>query len=175
MIDFIENVNENAKVAIGLIISEKMFKLVDINDSGYKIGREALDSCWKWLEGTGIEADYLCDYIDSRDFMDVTEFANKAKDEKEIYAWYTVLYAVSYTTWQAYNKENEDCPPQILDSVEDETLVTLVEGAQKSGFFNIESLNKVKEYLLENYLVSSNLGNKPIIKDYIMKMVDNNY
>jgi len=52
MKNYVENVTNNAKVAIGLAIAEKMFELLNINDKykEYKIGREALDNCWKWLE-----------------------------------------------------------------------------------------------------------------------------
>ncbi|MBN1051990.1 hypothetical protein DV092_07975 [Clostridium botulinum] len=67
MMNFIENLNEEAKVSIGLVIAERMFKLIDENDDGYKIGRDALDNCWKWLEGESIEANDLCDYIDSEE------------------------------------------------------------------------------------------------------------
>ncbi|ACD22349.1 conserved hypothetical protein [Clostridium botulinum B str. Eklund 17B (NRP)] len=38
MMNFIENLNEEAKVSIGLVIAERMFKLIDENDDGYKIG-----------------------------------------------------------------------------------------------------------------------------------------
>lgn len=175
MKDFIENINEDAKVAIGLAVTEKMFELLNINDNynEYKIGREALDSCWKWLKIKEIEADDLCNYIDSEDYDDITEFANDAKDKKNIHIWYTALYAVAYTTRQAYNKEN-NCPPQIVDSVNDETLIACVEIAVKSKFFKIESLEKVRKYLLENYPVGITSKEKPIIKEDIMKMVDNN-
>lgn len=67
MMNFIENLNEEAKVSIGLVIAERMFKLIDENDDGYKIGWDALDNCWKWLEGESIEANDLCDYIDSEE------------------------------------------------------------------------------------------------------------
>ncbi|MGG3925321.1 Imm6 family immunity protein [Metabacillus fastidiosus] len=49
--DFIKNLNTEAKVAIGLLIAEKMFSLIVMDEPGYKTGREALDCCWKWLEG----------------------------------------------------------------------------------------------------------------------------
>lgn len=35
----------DAKIALGLIIAERMFSIIDRNEDGYKIGREALDSC----------------------------------------------------------------------------------------------------------------------------------
>ncbi|MGN7942145.1 Imm6 family immunity protein [Virgibacillus sp. 6R] len=109
MKNYVENVTNNAKVAIGLAVAEKMFELLNINDNykEYKIGREALDNCWKWLEGGNIEADDLCNYIDSEDYEDIAEFASSGESTKDIYAWYTALYAVSYTTRQAYRKEEQ--------------------------------------------------------------------
>ncbi|MDQ0861806.1 Imm6 family immunity protein [Bacillus sp. V2I10] len=156
--DFINNLNAEAKVAIGLVIAEKMFNIINIDEPGYKTGREALDSCWKWLEGEKIDADDLCNYIDSEDYVDVAEFANKERDVQKQYAWYSVLDAVSYTTYQAYEKENRKFVPQVVEVIDDETLRILGENAIESGYFKIESLNDVKIYLLENY--SSNDSSK---------------
>ena len=175
MMNFIKNLNEEAKVAIGLIIAERMFKLIDISEDDYKTGREALDSCWKWLEGENIKADDLYDYIDSKDYIDVAEFAHLEKDDKKQYAWYAVLDAVSYTIWQAYKKENMKFVPQAIEVINDETLIILGENSVESKFFKFESIDKVKKYLLEKYSVGSDLQSNTIIKKDMMKMVDNNY
>jgi Immunity protein Imm6 len=148
--DFINNLNADAKVAVGLVIAEKMFNIINMDEPRYKTGREALDSCWKWLEGEKIEADDLCNYIDSEDYGDVAEFANKESDAQKQYAWYSVLDAVSYTTYQAYEKENRKFVPQVVEVIDDETLRILGENAIESGYFKIESLNDVKIYLMEN-------------------------
>ncbi|MFD6439428.1 Imm6 family immunity protein, partial [Peribacillus sp. NPDC060186] len=113
--DFIYNLNAEAKVAVGLVIAENMFNIISMDEPGYKIGREALDSCWKWLEGGKIDADDLCNYIDSEDYVDVAEFTNKEKDVQKPYAWYSVLDAVSYTTYQAYKKEKRKFVPQVVE------------------------------------------------------------
>ncbi|MDM5284309.1 Imm6 family immunity protein [Peribacillus frigoritolerans] len=162
--DFINNLNAAAKVAIGLVIAENMYNIISMDEPGYKTGREALDSCWKWLEGEKIDADDLCNYIDSEDFVDVAEFANKEKDVQKQYAWYSVLDAVSYTTYQAYKKEKRDFVPQVIEVIDDETLRILGENAIESGYFNIESLNNVKKYLLENYSLNHNIENYNYIK-----------
>ncbi|MDQ0227325.1 Imm6 family immunity protein [Metabacillus niabensis] len=177
MKNYVENVTNNAKVAIGLAVADKMFELLNINDNykEYKMGREALDNCWKWLEGGNIEVDVLCNYIDSEDYEDIAEFANSAESTKEIYAWYAALYAVSSTTRQVYRKEENNYPPQIVESVDDDTLITFVEGAVKSEFLKIGILEKVKKYLLEKYPAGSDLEDLTITKEEIMKMVDDNY
>lgn len=95
--DFINKLNIEAKVALGLIIAENMFNIINMDEDGYETGREALNSCWKWLEGEKIDADDLCNYIDSEDYIDVAEFTNEEKDVQKQYAWYSVLDAVSYT------------------------------------------------------------------------------
>lgn len=164
IMDFINNLNAVAKVAIGLVIAENMYNIISMNKLGYKTGREALDSCWKWLEGEKIDADDLCNYIDSEDYVDVAEFANKEKDVQKQYAWYSVLDAVSYTTYQAYKKEKRDFLPKVIEVIEDETLRILGENAIESGYFNIESLNNVKKYLLENYSLNDNIENYNYIK-----------
>lgn len=159
-------ISDNAKVAIGLIIAEKMFNLIDIYDARYDIGREALDSCWKWVEGEEIEANDLCDYIDSEDYVDVAEFANNECDEIKKVSWHSVLDAVSYTIKQAYNKENRYRVPQAIEVINDTTLVILCENAVESGFFKLESIDEVKQYLLKDYPDGciSNISRKEIMK-----------
>ncbi|MDM5186296.1 Imm6 family immunity protein [Bacillus sp. DX4.1] len=171
--NFIENLNEEAKVVIGLIIAERMFNLIHISEDGHKTGRGALDSCWQWLEGEEIEVADLYGYIDSEDYIDVVEFAHLEKDDKKQYAWYAVLDAVSYTIWQAYKKENRKFVPQAIEGIDDETLIILVENSVESKFFKLESIDKVKKCLLENYSISSEIQSNTIIKKDIMKMVDN--
>ncbi|MFE4351769.1 Imm6 family immunity protein [Peribacillus butanolivorans] len=162
--DFIYNLNAEAKVAVGLVIAENMFNIISMDEPGYKIGREALDSCWKWLEGGKIDADDLCNYIDSEDYVDVAEFTNKEKDVQKQYAWYSVLDAVSYTTYQAYKKEKRKFVPQVVEVIDDETLKILGENAIESCYFKIESLNNVKIYLLENYSLNDNIETNNYIK-----------
>ncbi|MFS0763824.1 Imm6 family immunity protein [Peribacillus phoenicis] len=162
--DFINNLNAVAKVAVGLVIAENMFNIINMDEPGYKIGKEALDSCWKWLEGEKIDADDLCNYIDSEDYVDVAEFANKEKDLQKQYAWYSVLDAVSYTAYQAYKKEKRDFVPQVVEVIDDETLRLLGENANESGNFKLESLNNFKKYLLENYSLIDNIENYNYIK-----------
>jgi len=155
--DFINNLTVGAKVALGLVIAENMFNIINMDEPGYKTGREALDSCWKWLAGEKIDADKLCNFIDSEDYVDVAEFANKEKDTQKQYAWYSVLDAVSYTTYQAYKKENTKFVPQVIEVIDDETLRILIENAIESGYFSIDSLNNVKKHLLENYSLKDSI------------------
>ncbi|CAM4016035.1 Imm6 family immunity protein [Bacillus manliponensis] len=149
--DFINKLNTEGKVAVGLVIAENMFKIISKEEDGYKIGREALDSCWKWLEGEKIEADNLCNYIDSEDYVDVAECANKETDVQKQYAWYAVLDAVSYTTYQAYHKEERKYVPQVVEIIDDETLIILGENAIESSYFKMENLEVLKKHLLKNY------------------------
>ncbi|PAD69652.1 immunity protein imm6 [Bacillus sp. 7586-K] len=148
--DFIQNLSEEAKVAVGLVIAEKMFHLIDRNESGYKIGREALDSCWKWLEGEKVTADDLCTYIDSEDFEDIAEYANGEEGLQKQYAWYSVLDAVSYTIYQAYKREERKFVPQIIEMIDDETLKILVENAMESRCLKMDSVRNVIMTLMEN-------------------------
>ncbi|MDQ0233537.1 Imm6 family immunity protein [Metabacillus malikii] len=162
--DFINNLNTEAKIALGLVIAEKMFDNIGVEERGYNTGREALNSCWKWLEGKKIDADDLCNYIDSEDYIDVAEFANREKDIKKRYVWYSVLDAVSYTIYQAYKKEKRKFVPQVVEVIDDETLRILGENAIESGYIKIESLNDVKRYLLENYSLNDTVQANNFIK-----------
>lgn len=174
MFKFIENLNENAKVALGLIIAERMFSIIDRNEDGYKVGREALDSCWEWLEGKAMDVNDIYYYIDSDDGDDVAELAYDEDNVEKQYVWHTVLDAISYTIYQAYKRENRKTVPQAIEIINDKTLIILGENAIESKLFKIESLDKLKKYLLENYPIATTSEERPIIKEKIMKMVNDN-
>lgn len=148
--NFIHYLTAESKVATGLIIAEKLFHTIEFNEPGYQTGREALDDCWKSLAGENITGDYLYNYIDSGDYIDITEFANDEENRLKQHAWYAVLDAVSYTIYRAYEKENVKIVPQAMESIDDDTLKTLGENAIESGLFNLESINNIKTYILEN-------------------------
>ncbi len=170
MINFIQNLNEEAKVAVGLVIAEKMFHLIDHNESGYKIAREALDSCWNWLEGKKVNADDLCNYIDSEDDEDIAEYANGEEGLQKQYAWYSVLDAVSYTIYQAYKREERKVVPQIIEMIDDETLKILVENAMESRFLKMDSVRNVIMLLMDNYSVGINgEHHNGIMKESLMR------
>lgn len=52
----------------------------------------------------------------------------------------------------------------MIEVIDDETLRILGENAIESGYLNIESLNNVKKYLLENYSLNDNFENYNYIK-----------
>lgn len=167
---FIRSVNEDGKVAMSLVISEIMLEGKDISDKGYSLGREALDCCWEWLESKEIGADDLCDYIDNRDGdIDLSTFAYSESGMQDMCTWHVLLYTVSYTAWQAYSNEG-DWPPQSLDSVDDEILITIAETAIKCEEMKSENANRVKCYLLENYPSDCISENRNITKEEIMKI-----
>lgn len=155
--NFIHDLTAESKVATGLIIAEKLFYIIKSKEPGYQTGREALDDCWKWLAGENVTADYLYNYIDSGNYIDITEFANDEEDRLKKHAWYAVLDGVSYTVYQAYQKENVKIVPQAMESINDDTLKTLGENAIESGLFNFESINNIKTYILESYSSGSKL------------------
>lgn len=149
--NFIHDLTAESKVATGLIIAEKLFYIIKSKEPGYQTGREALDDCWKWLAGENVTGDYLYNYIDSGDYIDITEFANDEEDRLKQHAWYAALDGVSYTIYQAYQNENVKIVPQAMESINDDTLKTLGENAMESGLFNFESINNIKTYILESY------------------------
>nr|WP_244548031.1 MULTISPECIES: hypothetical protein [unclassified Bacillus (in: firmicutes)] len=59
-------------------------------------------------------------------------------------------------------------------SDEDGDIEDLIKNATDTGFFHVECIEKLRNYLLENYLVDSALESGAITKEEIMKMVDNN-
>ncbi|MEH6848910.1 MULTISPECIES: Imm6 family immunity protein [Bacillus] len=163
-----------ARTTIYLIIAEKMFRKINKNDEKYTYGREALDKCWQWVECKGILADDLYELIDSRDCYDITEFAEDEDDMNRAEVWYALVDAVSYTIWQAYKNENAKYVPQAIEIIKDELIEDLIQHTTDTGFFYVECIEKLRNYLLENYLVDSAWESGAITKEEIMKMVDDN-
>lgn len=167
--DWINRLNNNAKVALGLVVAEKMYGAVTIDEPGYKVGRSALDNCWEWLEGGDITAEDLYNYIDSDDYMDVAELVIEEEGEQKQYAWYTVLDAVSYTIYQAYKKEKIKYVPQAIEIVDDETLKILIENANESSLFNVDLIREAQKFLLENHSSNTETSQSdPIKKELVM-------
>lgn len=176
MKDYINNITDNAKVAIISAVAENLFELLDINDKydEYKMGRDALDDCWKWLEGEEIEAETICSYIDSENGFDVMEFAQREKNREKQNAWCAVLDAVAYTTVKAYERVGDYFPPQIVDSITDDTIIICFEMVVEAELFKVEMLEKIHKYLLENYPAGNDMESSYITKEEIMKIVNEN-
>ncbi|HEX9058765.1 MAG TPA: Imm6 family immunity protein [Clostridia bacterium] len=57
--EFVYKITERARVAFYLIVSEKVFEGIDVNQDEYPFVREVLNKCWNWLGGRNITHEEL--------------------------------------------------------------------------------------------------------------------
>ncbi|MCM1563672.1 MAG: Imm6 family immunity protein [Clostridium sp.] len=129
----------NMKVVLGIVISEKVFKVIDENDNRYAEGREALDKCWLWVE----------------DNLNIAR------------VWSLLVDTVAYTSWAAYMKENAKYLPQMLDGIEEESIIVLIESALKTGFISQEEVDIIMKQVLQYFklVMGNSVDKKEIMKN----------
>lgn len=170
MIEFIKKISIEARVALYLSIAEKTFKLVDVSDERYKHGREALDKCWEWVENGNVNADDLYELIDNGECTGVSEYGMKEVEYQRKVMWYTLVDAIAYTSWQAYNRENYTYIPQAIEGIEEDGIDNFIKNATDTKKFNIDDIDDLKEFLLKGYSLNNPLKDI-LIEDEILSKV----
>ncbi|MDF2521143.1 MAG: hypothetical protein K0R84_1771 [Clostridia bacterium] len=172
MIEFIKSISIEARAALYLSIAEKTFNLVDISDERYKYGREALDKCWDWVEKGSVKADSLYELIDNAECTGISEFGMEEEEYQREAMWYTLVDAVAYTSWQAFNRENYRYLPQAIEGIDEEEINDFINNAADTQVFSIEDIDDLKRFLLEEYSLNSPLNGR-IKKEEILEKVKN--
>lgn len=156
----------NMKVVLGIVISEKVFKVIDENDNRYAEGREALDKCWVWVEDREIGGDDLYEIIDNAECTGISEFSEKEDNLNIARVWSLLVDTVAYTSWAAYMKENTKYLPQMLDGIEEESIIVLIESALETGFISQEEVNIIMKQVLQYFklVMGNSVDKKEMIK-----------
>ncbi|MGG2016514.1 Imm6 family immunity protein [Bacillus sp. S10(2024)] len=160
MLDTFENLGSDRQVAFLLGLSGTVVNLLT-SSSAYKDINNAMKTCWEWLENKrylGDEIYYLLD--DGTEFTGLfMQMQDESNPLKEL-VWGCIVDAISFTTWRAYQFDNEEYLPAPIENVDGSILQQFLD-----GFYEIKLINKVvaKEFI--NYLEDSNTSLK---KDDIM-------
>jgi hypothetical protein len=175
MIDFIYKITIRARVALYLAVAESLVNIIKEEDEGYTEARNALDKCWKWLEGEEIAGDTLYECLENEDDTGLLVFGSMAAGNPlELSVWNTLATALMYVIWQAYKAEGEKYLPQTIEDVNETMIDDLLSCANESKQFNILWLEELKQYLLEKYPTSEpNQLGKPIDKTEVMNSLVN--
>lgn len=168
--EFINNITIRARVAFYLAVAQKAFEGLSENDQGYLQADEALKQCWNWLEGKNISGDELCEYLENeRDtgLMVYSSFVQGDPVKEPI--WITIITALMYTIWQAYQIENEKYLPESIEQVDEGAIDILIEYAKKCANYDEHWIKLLENYLLEKYRTTNmNEVGIAILKDEIM-------
>ncbi|MBC2284095.1 Imm6 family immunity protein [Listeria booriae] len=130
-----------------LIVAEKIFSFINMNNSNYDEGRKALDICWESLVDAKITGDDIYLLIDSPVYKDIGEFAQQEENPKKQEIWYIVLDAIAYIAWNLYRKCDVKFLPQALESISEDSAFDFIRNLEESGYVKKEDVNNVLEIL----------------------------
>ncbi|MBA4601727.1 Imm6 family immunity protein [Thermoactinomyces mirandus] len=152
------NINEEARVAYLLVLTEK---IIDQVTEGYNEARKTIDMCWKWLEEKKYDGDDLYTVFDNEDDGGVSMFYEKAVDAEnpqQASIWLCINYALEYTIWQAYKFEygHDNYVPQPIEIVDDDMIHAFTQEISKVNGYQQAWVDYLKQYLLANYPADCN-------------------
>jgi hypothetical protein len=168
IMEWIMNVNVDARVAYYLLLTEKVMDQLD-NEEGYLQARKTIDMCWDWVKDKKYSGDDLYLMLDNEDDGGVSIYEQFTDDPQQVAIWFCVIYAIAYTIWQAYKHENQKYVPQPIEIVDDDTIDEFMINIRKIHGYSESWADILKQYLLDYYsLVSSN---KKIHRSEIMNKI----
>ncbi|MBH8602585.1 Imm6 family immunity protein [Thermoactinomyces sp. CICC 23799] len=165
-----DHISEDAKAAYVLCLSEKILVLTK-KYSWHHLIRNMLDMCWEWVEEKKHGADDLYyQFDDEEDGLIFIEGEDEVAESPQLMLiLHTILEAICYTMWQAYEYEKKDYLPQILDLVSDESIeMDFMAKIKQVNSYQEEWAERLKEYLLENYPAGSD---KKIKREELLNLI----
>lgn len=172
-LQIISKLEGEVKVGFAITIAEKVFSQIKDVDERYIDGRDALNQCWMWAESNGISADDLYELIDNAEYIGISEFAKDEDDLNISRLWSLLVDTVVYTSWMAYRKEKTKYLPQVIEGIEEESLIDFIKNAIETTFITKEEIAAMEQHLLSNYQVSND--KIVIIRDDFMKKIIGEY
>ncbi|UOP04571.1 Imm6 family immunity protein [Conchiformibius kuhniae] len=131
--------NQKKQAVFMLVYSELIFR--QLNFSHKEIIRNALNLCWKWIANQDISADTIYSTLDDgTDFGGICILMQLDKNEENILKLDNIVYAISYISLLAYQKENSNgYLPPILENIDENTIVLFMENLSKMNLLHINS------------------------------------
>lgn len=140
--------SEDAQVAIFLLLAEDAIKYF-INKEFTKSAKNALNSCWDYIEKRSVNGDDLYELIDSNEY-DITDLQADAETENDVRVWDCVIDSVLYTCRKAYDVSNEHLPQAV--EIADFTLYEhFISQYILLDSNNNEMLRRVESFFSSNY------------------------
>jgi len=169
IMEWYKNVNADAKVAYLLTLTEKIMVKTK-NYEWYHLVRKMMDMCWEWVEEKKHSGDELYERFDDEDDgLILIEGNDEIKENPQAkFVLFCIMDAVCYAIWKAYQYENADDVPQILEMESDQSIDQFIERIEKVDGYQEVWAEYLKQYLLEHYPASSD---KKIKKDEILSQI----
>lgn len=115
-----EQMRNDDKVIFFLGLSEKVVDVFS-REEDQKIARNALNTCWEWLQKKEYIGEILYDLLDDEEkgIVSIQEMSEVKKDEA---AWDCIIDSVAFTSRKAFEGEGVKYFPESIELVDD-TLV----------------------------------------------------
>jgi len=142
--------SSDAQVAFLLALSDKIVYTISTS-TGYDKAVEALKQCWNWVETKNVSGDELYKFLDTIDETGLFVWMQLEEDEKRQRVWNCVVSAITFTTWKAYQYNNEKYLPAPIEEVDEDLIVYFIDQFHAINDQNGDVLNKFLEVLLVHY------------------------
>ncbi|MEK4799325.1 Imm6 family immunity protein [Thermoactinomyces sp. FSL K6-2592] len=172
-IEWVNNVRSDAKAAYALALVEKHMSEIE-NYDWFKMVREAVDKCWKWVEEKQYSGDDLYETADNEEedgliYIEGMSFAaDNAYGPQAELIWSCAVDAVLYTARQAYEMKGEAFPQPVGINDDEFMDEEFNQKIKKVNGYKEEWSERLKEYLLENHPTGSD---KKIKRDELLKLI----
>ncbi len=139
-----------ARAAFALLIAELLIANLDSDAEGYDAARKGLRVGAAWVAGGEVTGDQLSDTLLDPNDEGIYAYIDRRKPRETDCSYNVLGAAISYVAWKAYLTEKSTLP-EGFESVTEDYIQWLVDEADKSALFNLDYINKVYDYLRDNF------------------------
>lgn len=146
--------NQNKQAIFMLVYSELIFNQLDFNYT--EIIRNSLNLCWKWVEHQNVSADTIYSTLDDgTDFGGIYILMQLDENDENALKLDNIVYAISYISLLAYQKENsKGYLPPILENIDEDTIKSFMENLSKMNLLHIDTYQEIVSYINKNLLTN---------------------
>lgn len=138
-----------------LVYSELIFNQLDYFNYT-EIIRNSLNLCWKWVEHQNVSADTIYSTLDDgTDFGGIYILMQLDENDENALKLDNIVYAISYISLLAYQKENsKGYLPPILENIDEDTIKSFMENLSKMNLLHIDTYQEIVSYINKNLLTN---------------------
>lgn len=153
------DITVRARAAYFLTIGEWIFRL-GVSDTvpEFAPATAFLKTAWRWVGSEPASANELYACLDNDEEnglfileQDAIKRAPAEDRDKQNGAWNSLVVAVMYVVWRAYELEGAKYVPQTIESVHESIIDDLFAYASKSSHLTMDPVTRLRRFLSERY------------------------
>jgi len=131
------------KLAICLLLAEKGFDKIKGDDS-YKASINSLSVVWGWLADEGVAADDIYSCLENEHDTGLAVYEYEAKRDPLLSTELrSIIIAVSFGAWLAYQKEGQKYVPPAIEEVDENTAFQCLDLLKKPNHIRMNSCRRL--------------------------------